>query len=305
MTTVFEPRLAVCFAVVAEHKSFTGAAELMGLSQPSISEQILKLESQLGFSLFARTSRAVELTVEGIAFLPHAQRITHAHNEGRRFIDMVRSGVNGTLRLGTLALTREVPERIALIDGFVAAAPWTRLEIVDGPHSFREMLRAGEVDAFIGFYYPTDSNGEFEMRPIHRSIAHLLVPTAHRLAESTTLAIQDLPGERLVTFPRGDDPALYDLIYTRFAAAGVQLVQGPESNRRTIEDFARARGHLTIKWRSIVAARKLLDGVIGIPMSGAPLTTTLALFRKRDSANPAVDLLWQMATSYAPEPREG
>ncbi|MGE0829627.1 MAG: LysR family transcriptional regulator, partial [Hyphomonadaceae bacterium] len=63
------------FVAVAELGSFSRAAEAMHISQPALSAQIHELERRLGFSLFARTSRRVELTAQGALFLDWARRL--------------------------------------------------------------------------------------------------------------------------------------------------------------------------------------------------------------------------------------
>ena len=63
------------FVAVAEERHFTAAAEKVGAAQSSVSWAIGRLESELGVTLFERTSRVVELTAHGRAFLPAAQRL--------------------------------------------------------------------------------------------------------------------------------------------------------------------------------------------------------------------------------------
>src|SRR4051794_41921494 len=62
------------FLAAAEHASFSAAAESLYMAQPSLSEQIRRLEAELGVSLFARTGRRLELTEAGRLLLPHAER---------------------------------------------------------------------------------------------------------------------------------------------------------------------------------------------------------------------------------------
>src|SRR5690348_1440321 len=64
-----------CFALVARHRSFSGAAAALGLSQPAVSQAVARLERTLGLRLFARTSREVVLTTAGAALLPHAEAV--------------------------------------------------------------------------------------------------------------------------------------------------------------------------------------------------------------------------------------
>ncbi len=89
------------FAAVAEHGSFSQAAQALFLTQPAISKRIAKLESRLGEALFDRIGRQVRLTEAGRALLPHARRILHQLDDGLRAIQQLSSQVSGRLSLAT------------------------------------------------------------------------------------------------------------------------------------------------------------------------------------------------------------
>ena len=88
------------FLAVAEEKSFSRAAERLHISQPPLSQQIMKLESELGVKLFARTTRTFELTVAGKALMAEASGLLA---KMRMTIDTIRQidrGEVGRLRVG-------------------------------------------------------------------------------------------------------------------------------------------------------------------------------------------------------------
>ena len=88
------------FLAVAEEKSFSRAAERLHISQPPLSQQIMKLEAELGVKLFARTTRTFELTVAGKALMQEASDLLA---KMRMTIDTVRQidrGEVGRLRVG-------------------------------------------------------------------------------------------------------------------------------------------------------------------------------------------------------------
>ena len=98
------------FIAVAHESSFTRAAERLHISQPPLSQQIAQLEDELGTRLLVRTSRRVELTAAGIAFLDHAkailERVEHARSEARAIASgsagRLDIGLSGSLLLGPL-----------------------------------------------------------------------------------------------------------------------------------------------------------------------------------------------------------
>ena len=89
------------FLQVAQHRSFSRAAEALFLTQPSVTARIQSLEREIGERLFERTGRSVTLTDAGHAFMPHAQRALQAVQEGTDAIEAVRHGDVGSIRLGS------------------------------------------------------------------------------------------------------------------------------------------------------------------------------------------------------------
>jgi DNA-binding transcriptional LysR family regulator len=89
------------FVAVAEELSFTAAAERLRVSQPPLSQQIRDLEQELKTALFNRTSRRVELTASGIAFLEHARAILAQAEQAVEQAQAIGLGRVGTLDIGT------------------------------------------------------------------------------------------------------------------------------------------------------------------------------------------------------------
>ena len=87
------------FVQVARERSFSRAAEALFLTQPSVTARIQALERDLGERLFERSGRGVRLTEVGSCFLPHADRVLQALEEGRDAIDALRNLQSGTLVL--------------------------------------------------------------------------------------------------------------------------------------------------------------------------------------------------------------
>ena len=84
---------------VADHGSFTRAAEALHVSQPTLSQQIRQLEESLGVSLFDRTSRTVKPTDAGLAYIDSARRVLVELEAGKRALHDVKDLSRGSLRL--------------------------------------------------------------------------------------------------------------------------------------------------------------------------------------------------------------
>jgi len=88
------------FLAAANHKSFSAAADSLLLSQPSLSEQIRRLEAELGVALFTRAGRGVELTEAGRLFQPHAERTLAEAEAAADSVRQIRTLTGGTVAFG-------------------------------------------------------------------------------------------------------------------------------------------------------------------------------------------------------------
>lgn len=91
----------LAFLQVAEHLSFSKAAERLFVSQPAVSKRIAALEAELATPLFDRVGRQIRLTAAGTALLPYAQRIKAELEDGQRALQSLHLSVRGRLTLAT------------------------------------------------------------------------------------------------------------------------------------------------------------------------------------------------------------
>ncbi len=141
---MFDPVLLKTFVTVAETLSFTGAAQLLGLSQPTVSQHIRRLEAQAGRNLVQRDTREVRLTDNGDAMLGFARSILAAHDQAASYF--TGSAMRGRLRFGSaddLALT-QLPQ---ILRDFRQLYPHINLELtVNQSGVLTRRLAAGQLD---------------------------------------------------------------------------------------------------------------------------------------------------------------
>lgn len=124
----FDLRLLPSFVAVAEERHFGRAAARLEMAQPALSQQIARLENQLGVRLFERHARTVEPTPAGHAFLPEARAALHAAQRAATRAREAAAGVRPPLDLG---VDLDVPERlIEHVRTFVAAREDVDVRIV-------------------------------------------------------------------------------------------------------------------------------------------------------------------------------
>ncbi|USX19798.1 LysR family transcriptional regulator [Oxalobacteraceae bacterium OTU3REALA1] len=191
------------FLAVAEEKSFSRAAERLHISQPPLSQQIMKLESELGVKLFARTTRTFELTVAGKALMSEASDLLA---KMRMTIDTIRQidrGEVGRLRVGIVgsAMWGPIP---SLLEEFQTKFPrvtWTLHEL--GPTLQYEALRAKQVD--VGFWRePKLDEDDLKQDNLRQELCFredvcVAINEHHPLAKQESIELMDIADEPMLT----------------------------------------------------------------------------------------------------------
>src|ERR1700759_3137967 len=115
---------------IAETGSFSRAAERCQVAQPSLSQQVLKLEKDLGTKLFDRLARSVRLTEAGVAFLPHARSIVNQMEAARSSVADKCADQRGSVAVGAIPTIAPylMPRYTA---AFAKKFPEARLRIVE------------------------------------------------------------------------------------------------------------------------------------------------------------------------------
>lgn len=185
------------FIAVAEERHFGRAAERLHMAQPPLSTQIRQLEAELGFQLFERTTRRVELTEGGRSYLEHAHAILDAVEVAGRQSRRVAEGLEGRLTVGcvgsatydlmprfTRALRTGLPDVEVTIQG--------EMLVVDQV----EAVRSGDLD--IALLRPPVREPALTVRPLRSDRLVAAIPDGHPFAERRSIDVRALDGEPLV-----------------------------------------------------------------------------------------------------------
>lgn len=188
---------------VARTRNFTRAAEECFVVQSALSHQIKSLEHELGVQLFTRTSRRVELTEAGEAFLPAARASLESAERAAADASASIGQVRGTLRVGIIPTVTalDVP---AALGAFHRTHPGVRVVLRSGgSDGFIEAIAAGQLDiALLGM---AEKTVPARVRTVELSRERLVavVGSGHRLAERHRLRLADLTDETFADFPEG------------------------------------------------------------------------------------------------------
>lgn len=188
---------------VAQERNFTRAAERCFVVQSSLSHQIKALENELGVMLFARSSRRVELTAAGEAFLVQARASLDAAERAVADAAAANGQIRGTLTVGVIptVTTIDIP---AALGQFHRSHPAVRIRLRGGgSDEFVTAIRAGSMDvAVLGLPDSALPKG-VNTRVLARERLVAVVSTEHPLAERRRLRLEELVDEAFVDFPEG------------------------------------------------------------------------------------------------------
>ena len=230
------PRLHV-FLAVAQHLSFSRAADALHLSQPAVSKHIRLLESELGVTLFLRLGNRVELTDAGRMVQDYAQRVSIIGEELRRVLDEVRGLRRGFLRIAasTTPGLYLLPRILALFQRTYPEIEAT-LTVTNSAEALRCLSRAESDAVFVGIP-PADPSG-LQVRPFFGDEIVLVTPTGHELAETRSLAPGLLARETLISREAGSGTrAIAEAAVSRLGLQPRRVIeaQGCEAVKRLIE----------------------------------------------------------------------
>ncbi|SHN47308.1 LysR family transcriptional regulator [Cryptosporangium aurantiacum] len=202
------------FLVAAEELHLGRAAALMHITQPAFSQQIRRLERQLGVRLLEVSSNKIRLTTAGEVFVEEARRTLQQADEAAETARRAARGELGRLSVGFVATAarRVLPTLLGrLRERYPGVTPvlhqlWTAEQM--------EALRRHRLH--VGFVLGGITDPAFGSRVLLREPFVVLLPDAHPLAARGRVRLDDLSAEPLVLFRRDLNPVLYDRI-TRLA----------------------------------------------------------------------------------------
>ncbi len=280
------------FVAVAEELNFSRAAGRMYLSQPALSQQIRKLERELGVSLFRRTRNQVEMTEAGRALLVGARRVLMLVEQTAREVREVGGAEAHHLRVGFPEYANHTPIADAL-QTFRRRYPYVELEehetfTLQETLQQIDKLRRGTLD--VGFMLRPEEDDFVEIERILDIELVAALPEGHPLADRDVISMRELSDERLILFSRGFHPRCYDYVVGCCREAGFEpkVVQRKEpqlySGATTYRMVDSGIG-VGIVARPVVSGYKQYDVIFKPLRDPAPSLDLVAAWRREDSSS--------------------
>jgi DNA-binding transcriptional LysR family regulator len=272
------------FVAVAETGSFSRAADRLNVSQPALSAQVRELERRVGFTLFARTSRRVELTADGSLFIDKARRLileTDWINQAARDIR------TNQLRIGAAHFSALIPERCALIDRFMQAHSGVPLQVIGRSHAqlLADVAR-GDIDIAVTLQPSgpdarqspagTGEAADLDWRILGRRPVRVLLPAASSAASPDSPVV--LEGMSIASINRAHGIPLSETIAHRLSDLGATLVHLPEGDAPAIARYAARLGQPAIDLGWFGPAPQ---GMVARDVAGLDIDTLLVVLAQR------------------------
>ncbi len=285
------------FVAVAEELHFRRAADRLHLAQPSVSQQVRTLESELGVRLFERNRRGVVLTAAGVTLLEDARDLlARAARAAERARD-AGTGVRGRLRL---SLTRSLTGGLAgeIVEAFRGRYPEVSLELSVGYTSLHaEQLRHGLID--VAFVRPPLQDAALEEPQLAREPLVCVLPSRHRLARRRAIAPDDLREEPLVWWPREHGPGPWEEMLSAVYGEGrwPEIARTEPEEERLVSAVAEGAG---VSFIMLERSRTLrIPGAVFRRFTAPEPTVGIALAWRRGAALPVIDRLREVAEAVA------
>jgi DNA-binding transcriptional LysR family regulator len=207
--TVLELRHLHYFIAVAEELHFSKAAERLQMAQPPLSQQIKKLEDDLGVTLLNRTQRKVELTAAGYIFLERCYEILNFVNEANEEARRVQNGEVGQLILGfTGSVTFDLLPKILRL--YRTLYPKVNI-VLKQLTSTEQMTALNEGAIHVGLLVSPVESTTLELEDLRKETFLAVLPHHHWLAHNDeSINPYQLRNESFVMTPRKAGPAYYD-----------------------------------------------------------------------------------------------
>ena len=278
-----------CVDMIARCGNFSKAAEHLYVTQPTLSQQIRRLEEELGFVLFDRTTRSVSVTEKGKVFLQHAAGVLSAYNHLLDEVERLRDSTGYALQVGVLPTFTHL-NLLDTINQFQVLQENVSVNLqIYNSSALLEMLLSNQLDVVIANVF----SGQLQnldkrtvLTPLSRDRICVVLNEHHPLASQASIRIEDLNRCNIIMLNKASsirrhmDDALAEagIIPARiYECPAIHSMEGMIQSNTGV-------GFLS----SRVAARYVIPPVVIRPLIPEIQTMTAILYRKND---PKAELL--------------
>lgn len=241
------------FAVLAEYKNFSRAAEELLISQPSLSKHIQSLENELGGTLFVRSPHGISLSEFGELFLPFAIRISKEQKEYEAVLQAYLKKQSASFTIGVVH-NLQYYNVIKYLVSFHERYPDCIVNAVEFEENvLKSMLESKQLNLITKAIPSTEDPG-IPFLPVAESHIVAVMSSDHPFADRQGITLEDLRHERLIVPERTS--MFYNYILTVFRAAGIKPNIVYEGSSAGCLDFAKAGMGISLQSKELVEGQQ-------------------------------------------------
>jgi DNA-binding transcriptional LysR family regulator len=293
-----EHRQLKFFVAVAEELHFTRASVRLRIAQPHLSQEIRRLEREIGVELFKRTKRSVALTPAGHIFLRHVRLVLDGTVEAVHSAQRASRGEIGRIRVGfvSVAAIYVIPKAIAR---FRSAYPDVEVLLKEvSSDEGLEAVRIGQLDLCL-LHPPRTPDAAVDIETIWSEPMVVALPPKHPLAEMKRIGLQRLKQDTWVIPQREIASRLHDEVIAACTIAGFEPRVAQRTTRMTTTISMVASG-IGVALLPITAARLGIGGAVYRNLRPPPRTSIPVAFAWRQSqTSPALTNLMAIVRDSA------
>lgn len=295
-----ELRQLHAFVAVAEELHFGRAAKRLQMAQPPLSQQIRRLEKQLGVQLFVRNTRSVRLTSAGESFLEPVRAVLGDLDEAVRAAKAAGRGEYGRVTIGFAGASSH--ETLPQLTRAVRAAhPGLELVMTGQTYANVALSRVADGSLDLGFVRLPVTQPGVTHRVIDEEELICALPSDHRLAHLDSVPLAVLADEPFVSFPANTGSTVRDAMTEACEAAGFHprvVQEAPDSY--TIMALVAAGVGVTL---TVTSCRHIQqNGLVYRPLAGPPIRRQAALAWREDNPSAALRAVLAVAEEALPTP---
>lgn len=272
------------FVAVGEELHFGRAAARLHMAQPPLSQAIRQLEDGLGVQLLHRTTRRVDLTAAGRAYLDRARSVLADVDDAAETARRVAAGSVGHLNIGcvgsaTLSLLPALSRRLAReLPGVDFSFRGDML----GPDQV-DALRAGTID--VALLRPPVTDPDLSVRTLRSDRLLVAVPADHPLGSRSSIRVTDLADIDLIVHSAGRRSVMYGVVVRLLRDAGIEpRIRHEVGETSTVLTLVAGGRGVAIVPEPVTALA--LDGVTYVPMAGGAAAVDLAVAHQANRTEP-------------------
>jgi len=274
------------FVAVAEELHFTRASVRLRIAQPHLSQEIRRLEHEIGVELFVRTKRSVALTTAGRAFLERVRIVMDNTADAVHVAQRASRGEIGRISVGftRVAAISVIPNATAR---FRSAYPDVEVLLKDvSSDAGLEAVRTGQLDLCL-LHPPRTVDPALNIETLWLEPLVAVLPPKHPLADKQRISLQRLRSEPWVIHHRENASRLYDEIIAACAAAGFEPRIAQRTERMTTT-FSMVASGIGVTLMPITQARLAFGGAVYRQLRPPRSSVPMAFAWRQDQTAPVL-----------------